>query len=149
MPLVYSASPADAPALQRALATNAFLVVGLCAAWCNTCTAFRDGFDELASTRSDATFVWLDIEDDADLAGDIDVENFPTIAVYKDGHLLHFGTSLPQRAIVARLLSSLSDGARTVAADPAVTALPERLATRAQAGGRAVSSASPSNADTN
>ena len=146
MPLVLSASPADAPALQRALAANAFLVVGLCAAWCNTCTEFRDGFDELASARSDATFVWLDIEDDADLAGDIDVENFPTIAIFKDGGLLHFGTSLPQQAIVARLLSSLSDGARTISAEPAVTALPERLA---QTAARGVSSASPSNADTN
>lgn len=149
MPLVYSAGPADAPALGRALAANAFLVVGLCAAWCNTCTAFRDGFDELAGARSDATFVWLDIEDDADLAGDIDVENFPTIAVFREGRLLHFGTSLPQPAIVARLLASLDDEARTVAADPAVAALPERLATRAQAAGRGVSSASPSSADTN
>ena len=64
----------------------------------------------------------------------------------KDGRLLHFGTSLPQQAIVARLLSSLSDGGRTISANPAVVALPERLA---QVAGRGVSSVSPSSADTN
>ncbi|MEO8936006.1 MAG: thioredoxin family protein [Burkholderiaceae bacterium] len=149
MTRVLSASQADAPALRRALSANPFLVVGLCAAWCDTCTAFRHGFEALASARDDVTFVWLDIEDDADLAGDIDVENFPTIAVFNEGRLVHFGISLPQQAIVGRLLSSLSDGARTISADPAVVALPARLAARAQGAARVVSSPSPSNADTN
>ena len=146
-PASHSTEPAGAPALQRALNDNAFLVVGLCAAWCNTCTEFREAFDGLAAARADGTFVWLDIEDDADLAGDIDVDNFPTIAVFHRGRLLHFGVSLPQAPIVARLLAALTENSATVPAAPAVEALPERL--KVQRGASTASSDSPSSAATN
>jgi len=105
----------------------ALLVVGFCAAWCNTCGDFRRAFDDLARRRPTDSFVWLDIEDDADVVGDIDIENFPTLAVFSDDRLLHFGVSLPQGPIVARVLDSLDAASPTVAAAPAVTGLPERL----------------------
>lgn len=103
------------------------LVVAFCAAWCNTCDEFRVTFDSLAAERTDARFVWLDIEDDADVVGDIDIENFPTIAVFVAGRLLHVGVSLPQRAIVARLIDSLNATSRTVGDQDAVAGLPKRL----------------------
>ena len=150
--MTHTTAPADAPALEQALARNAFLVVGLCAAWCDTCTEFREGFDGIAASRADSTFVWLDIEDDADLAGDIDVDNFPTIAVFHRGRLLHFGASLPQAPIVARLLAALSGDSATATAEPEVKALPERLrraTSQAQRGPSIASSDSPSSAATN
>jgi|GEM_PF-175273 len=150
---VYSAAPDEALALNQALARNAFLVVGLCAAWCNTCTEFRHAFDGIAAARPDSTFAWLDIEDDAEIAGDIDVENFPTIAVFHRGRLLHFGVSLPQAPLVARLLAALTEDSATVQADPAVNALPERLKRpapdQAQRAPSTASSDSPSSAATN
>ncbi len=114
--------------LSDAPQSKSLLVVGLCAAWCNTCGDFEHAFDAMASSRPDAAFAWIDIEDDADLVGDVDVENFPTIAVFRDGRLVHFGTSLPQPAVVARLLESLDAASRTVAADPGIAELPTRLA---------------------
>ena len=72
------------------------MVVCLCAAWCDTCTEFRVAFDRIAAGRPGMRFVWLDIEDDSEVCGDIDVENFPTLAIYRDETLLHFGVSLPQ-----------------------------------------------------
>jgi thioredoxin 1 len=104
------------------------LVVGFCAAWCDTCGDFLATFDALAGARRDAAFVWLDIEDDADLAGDIDIENFPTLAVFDRGRPIHFGTSLPQASIVRRLLDSLDATSRTIAADAGIAGLPARLA---------------------
>lgn len=148
----FTTAPADAEGLRKSLSTHDFLVVALCAAWCNTCTEFRDGFDELAASRADCTFAWLDIEDDADVAGDIDVDNFPTIAVFHRGRPLHFGVSLPQAPIVARLLSALTAGSATVSAAPAVAALPERLGLAEPGVQRDPSSApsvSPSSAETN
>lgn len=121
----------DVAVLGRALGTRPFLVVGFCAAWCNTCGDFRDGFERVAESRSDATFVWLDIEDDAALAGDIDVENFPTIAIYHEKRLLHFGVSLPQSAVLSRLLGAFSATSDTVAGEPAVADLARRLASTA------------------
>lgn len=121
----------DAPRLASALNKREFLVVGLCAAWCDTCTQFRGAFEALAADRRDCAFVWLDVEDDADLAGDVEVENFPTIAVFHGGRLLHHGVSLPQLGIVARVLSSLTGEEKAVSAEGAVTALPALLALHA------------------
>jgi len=120
-------SKEDAPHLTSALNEREFLIIGLCAAWCGTCKEFREAFEMLAVAYPRRLFVWLDVEDDADLAGDIEVENFPTLAIFHRDRLLHFGASLPQRGIVARLLSSLSANSPAIAADEAVTALPALL----------------------
>jgi thioredoxin 1 len=117
-----------------------FLVVCLCAGWCDTCTAFRAGFERIAGTRPAQTYVWLDIEDDSGLCGDIDVENFPTLAVFRGGRLLHYGVSLPQEGTVARLVDELAArGREQTDAPPAVLELPETLR-HAAAGHRAASS---------
>ena len=148
----FSTAPAEASALNDSLRGRDFLVVALCAAWCNTCTEFREDFDRLAAARRDGTFVWLDIEDDAELAGDIDVDNFPTIAVFHRGRLLHFGVSLPQGPLVGRLLTALTEDSATAAAGPGVTTLPERLgraAVVAQRESISAASVSPSSAETN
>ncbi len=100
-----------AAALTRSLVERPFLVIALCAAWCDTCTEFRRTFELIAHSRQDTSFVWLDVEDDAELAGDIDVENFPTLVVYREKQLLHFGISLPQQGIVKRLLDGLQNAA--------------------------------------
>ena len=112
-------APAEAPPL---------LVVAFCAAWCNTCDDFRKTFDVLASDRRDTRFVWLDIEDDAQLVGEIDVENFPTIAVFVGDRPLHFGISLPHGPIVARLLDALDVRSPAIDVENALADLPARLA---------------------
>ena len=102
--------------------------MALCAAWCDTCTEFRAAFERIAATRPEALFVWLDIEDDAEICGDIDVENFPTLAIYRGAALLHYGVSLPQEGAVARLVDEIGATAEAMrdAPDP-VTALPRSL----------------------
>jgi thioredoxin reductase (NADPH) len=114
--------------LAAAIAERSVLVVGFCAAWCNTCGDFSSQFESLAKSREEATFVWLDIEDDAAVAGEIDIENFPTIAIFHDRRLIHFGTTLPQSPIVRRLLDSLNAESKTIVADASLVSLPERLA---------------------
>ena len=101
------------------------VVVTLCAAWCDTCTQFRDTLERIAGARRDMTFVWLDIEDDSAICGDIDVENFPTLAVYRGTTPIHFGVSLPQESTVARLVDALAARPMPLADAPApVLALP-------------------------
>jgi len=105
------------------------VVVCFCAAWCDLCTQFRGVYDVLAGERPDMLFVWLDIEDDHAVAGDIDVENFPTLAVYRGHTLLHYGVSLPHRVTVARLIDQLAaNAAATQEAPEAVRALPRLIA---------------------
>ena len=90
------------------IAPGSLLVVSLCAAWCDTCNEFRTTFERIAQARPQITFLWLDIEDDAEICGDIDVENFPTLAVWRHGALVFFGVSLPQEGSVTRLVDALA-----------------------------------------
>ncbi|MBV8635392.1 MAG: thioredoxin family protein [Burkholderiaceae bacterium] len=76
----------------------------LCAAWCDTCTSYRAKFDELASMHPERRFVWIDIEDQADLIGDFDIENFPTLLIQQNGVVSFFGTTLPDMKLADRLL---------------------------------------------
>ena len=126
---VLTASPDDLRALAgRWSATDPVVVIALCAAWCNTCEEFRATFERVANVHPDKQFVWLDIEDDHALCGDIDVENFPTIAVFRGDAPLHFGVSLPHEAMVERLVRELgTSGERDDDVPDEVVALPAVL----------------------
>ena len=122
------ATAADLGAIAARWGDEQTTVVVLCAAWCDTCTEFRATLERIASSRPEKMFVWLDIEDDAEICGDIDVENFPTLAIYRGAALLHYGVSLPQEGTVARLVDEV--GARSEPATDApepVRALPKAL----------------------
>ena len=109
-------------------ADGPLVAIALCAAWCHTCREFRETFERIAIARSDAQFIWLDIEDDHEICGDIDVENFPTLAVFRGDVPVHFGVSTPQEATLARLideLASRTESARDVPEE--VRALPGAL----------------------
>jgi len=105
------------------------LVVALCAAWCDTCGEFRATFERIAQARPQMLFLWLDIEDDSAICGDIDIENFPTLAIYRGARLLHYGVSLPQEGTVARLIDRIAErGEADTDAPQAVRDLPKRFA---------------------
>jgi thioredoxin reductase (NADPH) len=110
---------------------QALLVVCLCAAWCKTCSEFRDTFDRLAKAHPGAIYAWLDVEDDSALVGDIEIENFPTLAVFRGEAPLFYGVTMPQEGVVARTLASLSRDDRDPVAVPAeIAGLPAVLAAR-------------------
>ena len=90
------------------------MVACLCAAWCGTCTEYRPRFEALARARTDALFVWIDIEDHPEYLGDEDVEDFPTVVVQRHGQTCFFGPLLPHIGHLDRLLDALHDNAPTV-----------------------------------
>jgi len=128
---VLTASEKDRDARVRAFAGDArVVVVSMCAAWCDTCNEFRGAYERIARSRPECAFVWLDIEDDAAIAGDIDVENFPTLAVFRDGLPTYFGVSLPHESTVLRLIDALAQSGTALDDAPAaVGALPDALTT--------------------
>jgi len=108
--------------------TQGDLVIVLCAAWCGTCKGFEETTEALAQSFPDALFMWLDIEDDAGVAGDIDVLNFPTFAVFRQGVVVHYGVSLPHQGVVKRLLAALfSNPIREEDVPEEVLELPEKI----------------------
>lgn len=109
------------------VAEAALVVVVFCAQWCGTCREFRPVLERIARTRPQVVFAWADIEEDAELVGDIDVENFPSLAVFRADQVLHYGVSLPHEAVVARLVNSLLGQTALVASN-----VPEEVAALAQ-----------------
>ncbi|OFZ72429.1 MAG: hypothetical protein A2W04_09565 [Betaproteobacteria bacterium RBG_16_64_9] len=104
------------------------LVVCLCAEWCDTCREFRTAFGRIADADPAGIYVWLDIEDESALIGDLDIENFPTLAVFRRGQPVFFGVTLLQEAVVQRTLAALrAEDARAVPVPEAVAALPDML----------------------
>ena len=92
-----------------AIAGDALTVACLCAAWCGTCSSYRATFEQLALRHPDKTFVWIDIEDQADIVGDLDVENFPTLLVQRGDTVAFFGTMLPDGAVADRLVQAQAE----------------------------------------
>ncbi|WP_348694212.1 thioredoxin family protein [Duganella fentianensis] len=92
--------------LVAAVAGEGWIVACLCAAWCGTCGSYRATFEELASRHPDKQFVWIDIEDHADVVGDLDVENFPTLLIQHADTVAFFGTTLPDAGVAHRLITA-------------------------------------------
>lgn len=108
MPLMHSLT-LDAHTLDTVRATldgDGWTVACLCAAWCGTCTTYRATFEQLAARHPDKQFVWIDIEDQADLVGDLDVDNFPTLLLQKGDTVAFFGTMVPDGGVADRLVQA-------------------------------------------
>jgi thioredoxin 1 len=86
-----------------------FLVICLCAEWCGTCRDYRAGFNDLAGQFPDTRFRWLDIEEQADDLGDLDIENFPTLFIQRGEMVLFFGTMLPHLSHLSRLIETFHE----------------------------------------
>ena len=80
-------------------------VVCLCAAWCGTCREYEATFEALQQAHPGHHYRWIDIEDEADAIGDIDVETFPTLMLAHGGRLLFAGPVLPRLSDAQRLLA--------------------------------------------
>lgn len=76
-------------------------------------------------------FLWVDVEDESDLVDPVEAENFPTLLIAGEDGLRFFGTVLPHKDTLVRLVRSQSSGA-TVSGqpDPQVQSLAERLRSR-------------------
>ena len=89
-----------------ALAGTRWTVACLCALWCGTCGSYRATFEELAARHPDTVFVWIDIEDQADVVGDLDIDNFPTLLIQHEDNVAFFGTVLPDGGLAHRMVQA-------------------------------------------
>lgn len=109
--------------MPKALPTGAAQAVSrrwavcLCAAWCDVCRDYHTVFESLAPSHPAWHFVWLDVEDQAHLLQDIDVETFPTLVLLSEKNLEFFGPLTPQAASLSRLLQNFQVVAVAASAD--------------------------------
>lgn len=83
---------------------SGLLIACLCAAWCRLCDSYRDTWAQAAARHPGHRFVFIDIEDDADLVQAIDVENFPTLLVAEGPALRFLGVITPQPETLERMI---------------------------------------------
>lgn len=110
-------------------AARTWWAVCLCAGWCGTCRDYRSIFEDLARAHPGVRFEWVDIEDESELAGDLDVETFPTLLIANGDRALFLGPLLPQAPVFARLLGSLQAANEPASASRDVQAVFERVRT--------------------
>jgi thioredoxin 1 len=106
-------------------------VVCLCAAWCGVCRDYAAVFDQAAAVfGTQAEFTQLDIEDEAELLGAVDVDNFPTLLIARGAQPLFFGTVTPHAHTLTRLVQSAVAGElKAPGVAPEVDTLVQRLHT--------------------
>lgn len=109
-------------------------VACLCAAWCRTCDAYREVFDaavgELRAAGHAVSARWIDIEDEADLVGDLDVETFPTLLVAAADQIRFYGPLEPQPETLRRVFQAavtVDAGVPKASNDASLQALCSRL----------------------
>ncbi len=104
------------------------LVVCLCAAWCGVCRDYAPRFAQVQAKYPQATFLWVDVEDEADLLHPLDVEDFPTLLMATGPEPRFFGPVTPQLEMLDRLVKSQLDNAGAPAlADPELAAVVARI----------------------
>lgn len=89
---------------------TSLLVACLCARWCRLCNSYQATFDEVATRHPASRFVYIDIEDEADLVHAIDVEDFPTLLIAQGGTLRFLGVITPQPDTLDRLVRAAEEG---------------------------------------
>jgi thioredoxin 1 len=105
-----------------------WLVACLCAAWCRTCDAYYPTFEQLASEfGARMRFVKVDIEDDEDALGELDVVDFPTLLI-AEGETIHFlGPVLPHAETARQLVERALKGQLLPVQDTALAGLAGRI----------------------
>ena len=99
---------------------KAWTVACLCAAWCGVCRAYAAEFAALERKFPQVHFEWVDVEDQEQLVGDVDVQTFPTLLIASSDGARFLGPLLPQVTVLEKLLQSYLQGA------PAASSLPEQ-----------------------
>lgn len=83
-------------------------VACLCAAWCRLCDDYALVIEQVrAEFDPDGIALrwhWIDIEDQAELLGEVDVETFPTIVIADPAVVRFAGPLMPQAETLRRVL---------------------------------------------
>jgi thiol-disulfide isomerase/thioredoxin len=108
------------------------LVICLCAEWCGVCRDYRTRFLQAQSNFPQVQFLWIDVEEDADLLDPLDVEDFPTVLLAVGDEPRFFGPLTPQLETLERLIrSQMHNTSAAALLDPSVVALVAKIRTMA------------------
>lgn len=73
-------------------------------------------FHQLARARPDVHFAWIDVEDEDEAMGDVEIETFPTLLIARGNEPLFLGPVAPSAAQTLRMIEGLQAQAEPHAA---------------------------------
>jgi thioredoxin 1 len=82
-------------------------VACLCAAWCGVCREWQPVFTGLARAHPHMRFAWVDVEDEDEAMGEVDIETFPTLLVARGSEVLYLAPIPPSAKQFTRLMATL------------------------------------------
>jgi len=104
-----------------------WLVACLCAEWCGSCREYHAAFEAAARELSGAArFAWIDIEDEPEVLGDLEITDFPSLLIARGDEVAFYGSVTPQPGTLARLVRRAVAGELGVVRDAAVAGLASR-----------------------
>ena len=74
---------------QEVMASDKPVLLDFWAPWCGPCRLLAPILDEVAEEREDIKVVKVNVDEEPELAGQFRVYSIPTLAVMKDGQLVH------------------------------------------------------------
>lgn len=102
-------------------------VICLCAAWCGVCREWQPVLRDFARSHPHLQVAWVDVEDEDDAMGDVEVETFPTLLIAHGAQARFLGPIAPSAAQLARLVERLQAEAEPSRQPAATDALLHRL----------------------
>jgi thioredoxin 1 len=105
-------------------------VACLCAAWCGVCREWLPQFTAQARAHAQMQFAWVDVEDEDETMGEVDIETFPTLLVARGDEVMFLAPIPPLTSQFTRLLARLQ---AQPTCDPGVPAQANELLARLKA----------------
>jgi hypothetical protein len=110
------------------------IVACLCAGWCRTCDGYAPVFEQvlqgLRAAHPTLQSHWIDIEDEAELLGDVDIETLPTVIVLDAQQVRFAGPLTPQPETLQRVLRAALGTPAGVPVGPELHSFARRLRAR-------------------
>ena len=90
---------------QEVIASDKPVLLDFWAPWCGPCRLLAPILDEVAQERGDIKVAKVNVDEEPELAGQFRVYSIPTLAVMKDGQLVHQSAGARPKAQILNMIA--------------------------------------------
>ena len=90
---------------QEVIASDKPVLLDFWAPWCGPCRLLAPILDQVAEEREDIKVVKVNVDEEPELAGQFRVYSIPTLAVMKDGQVVHQSAGARPKAQILNMIA--------------------------------------------
>ena len=90
---------------EEVIATDKPVLLDFWAPWCGPCRLLSPILDQVAEEREDIKVVKVNVDEEPELASQFRVYSIPTLAVMKDGQLVHQSAGARPKAQILNMIA--------------------------------------------